>query len=416
MKIKKVVGREIFDSRGLPTIECEITLEDDFVALGSVASGISCGDFEAKELRDGGDRLLGLSVHKAIDVIENTIAKEIIELEPNVVQTDLRLIELDGTERKERLGANTMLAVSYAVARAQAHVAGVDLYELIATIGEATTVSVPYPLFNLINGGLHADNGLCIQEIMVMPVGAKSLRQGMDFTVTLFYMLKEIMEAHGQRLLVGDEGGFTPIVEDPREALDYLMEAMVALDAEDEFHIALDMAATTLYDSKSEKYRWGDKKFTADQMIANYAKLLKTYPIYSIEDGLVFHDKEGWQRMTAQLGEKIQIVGDDLFATDPERIAEGIELQLANAAIIKPNQIGTVTEAIQSIALCQQYGMGTIVSHRSGETEDTFIADLSVGTSSGQFKAGGVSRGERLSKYNQLLRIEDRLVFTLLDE
>ncbi|MGE0009652.1 MAG: phosphopyruvate hydratase [Candidatus Babeliales bacterium] len=416
MKIKKVVGREIFDSRGLPTIECEITLEDDFVALGSAASGISRGDYEAKELRDGGDRLLGLSVHKAIDVIERTIAPEILETEPNVVQSDLRLIELDGTEHKEKLGANTLLAVSYAVCRAQAHVAGVDLYEMIATLSEASTVSVPYPLFNLINGGLHADNGLSLQEILVMPVGAKSLRQGMDFTVTLFYMLKEVMEAHGQRLLVGDEGGFCPIVQDPREALDYLMEAIVALDAEDEFHIALDVAATTLYDAKSEKYQWGDKKYTADQMIDIYAKLLKNYPIYSIEDGLAFHDKEGWQRMTARLGEKIQIVGDDLFATDPERIAEGIELQLANAAIIKPNQIGTVTEAIQSIGLCQQYGMGTIVSHRSGETEDTFIADLSVGTSAGQFKSGGCSRGERLSKYNQLLRIEDRLVFTLLDE
>lgn len=416
MKIKKVVGREIFDSRGLPTIECELTLEDDFVARGSAPSGISRGDYEAKELRDGGDRLLGLSVHKAIEAIERTIAPELIEQEPNVVQSDIRLIELDGTERKEKLGANTMIAVSMAVCRAQAHVAGMDLYELIATISEATTVSVPYPLFNLINGGLHADNGLSIQEILVMPVGAKSFRQGMDFTVTLFYMLKEVMEAHGQRLLVGDEGGFAPIVSDPREALDYLMEAMVALDAEDEFHIALDVAATTLYDAKSEKYRWGDKKCTADQMIEYYAKLLKNYPIYSIEDGLSFHDKEGWQRMTERLGEKIQIVGDDLYATDPERIAEGIELQLSNAAIIKPNQIGTITETIQALSLCQQYGMGTIVSHRSGETEDTFIADLAVGTSAGQFKSGGCTRGERMAKYNQLLRIEDALVFTLLDE
>lgn len=416
MKIKKVVGREIFDSRGMATLECEITLEDDFVALGSVPSGISTGGYEAHELRDGGDRLLGLSVHKAIEVIERTIAPELIELEPNVVQTDLRMIELDGTERKEKLGANTMLAVSYAVCRAQAHVANLDLYEMIATISDSSTVSVPYPLFNLINGGLHADNGLCIQEILVMPVGAKSLREGMDFTATLNYMLKEIMEASDQRLLVGDEGGFAPIVSDPREALDYLMEAIAALDAEDEFHIALDVAATALYDAKNNKYRWGDKQYTADQMIGIYGKLLKNYPIYSIEDGLAFHDKEGWQRMTAALGEKIQIVGDDLFATHPERIAEGIEMQYANAAIIKPNQVGTVTEALQAIGLCQQYGMGTIVSHRSGETEDTFIADLAVGTSAGQFKSGGMTRSENLAKYNQLLRIEDRLVFTLLDE
>ncbi len=416
MKIKKVTAREIFDSRGLPTLECEVTLEDDFVALGSVPQGLSCGDYEDYYLRDGGDRLMGLSVHKAIEVIERTIAPELLETEPNVVQSDLRMIELDGTERKERLGANTMLAVSYAVCRAQAHVAGLDLYEMIATISESSTVTVPYPLFNLINGGVHADNGLSIQEIMVMPVGAKSLRQGMDFTVTLFYMLKEVMESHDQRLLVGDEGGFAPIVSDPCEALDYLMEAIVALDAEEEFHIALDIAAISLYDAKTNKYQWGQKQYTADQMIGIYGKLLKSYPIYSIEDGLAPHDKEGWQRMTAALGEKIQIVGDDLFATHPERIAEGIELQLANAAIIKPNQVGTLTEALQAVGLCQQYGMGTIVSHRSGETEDTFIADLAVGTSAGQFKAGGCSRSEHLAKYNQLLRIEDHLVFTLLEE
>lgn len=416
MKIKKVLAREIFDSRGFPTLECEITLEDDFVVRGSVPSGASRSEFEAVELRDGGDRLLGLSVQKAIEVVQNVIAPLIIGAEPNVVQTDIQMIELDGTERKEKLGANSMLAVGYAVARAQAYMEEVELFELIASISESGTVSVPYPLLNLINGGLHADNNLPIQEIMVMPVGAKSLRQGMDFTVTLSYMLKEVMEANDQRTLVGDEGGFAPIVADAREALDMLMEAIAALDAEDEFHIALDVAASTLYDPKTKKYQWGDDQYTADQMIELYEMLRQNYPIFSIEDGLASHDKEGWQRMTAALGEKIQIVGDDLFATHPQRIAEGIELGLANAAIIKPNQVGTVTEALQAIQLCHEYGMGTIVSHRSGATEDTFIADLAVGTSAGQIKAGGCARGERLAKYNQLLRIEDQLVFTLLDD
>lgn len=415
MKIKKVLAREIFDSRGLPTLECEITLEDDFVVRASVPSGASKGPYEAMVLLDGGDRLLGYSVQKAIEKVEQVIAPLLIGTEPNVVQTDLQLIELDGTPRKEKLGANAMLAVSYAVCRAQAYAEGLELFELIAAISEAGTVSIPYPLFNLVNGGMHADNNLPIQEILVMPIGAKSFRQGLEFTVHLFYMFKEILEASGRRTLVGDEGGFAPMVNDAREVLDMLMEAMIALDADDEFHIALDVAASMLYDPKTKLYQWADDQYTTDQMIVYYAELLKNYPIYSIEDGLGYHDKEGWKRMTATLGEHIQIVGDDLFATHPERIAEGIEQGLANAAIIKPNQVGTVTQAIQALQLCHQYGIGTIASHRSGETADTFIADFAVGTSVGQIKAGGCSRGERMAKYNQLLRIEDLLVLDLLE-
>lgn len=417
MKIKKIVGSEIFDSRGIPTLEVALFLEDGQHVTASVPSGLSRGSYEAAELRDGGKRLFGFGLTKAIDMLDREIAPILIEKEPDVVVLDLEMIARDGTADKSNLGANTMLAASIAVLKAQAAINGVEPYELIARLCGVESVTMPYPFFNVINGGVHADNRLHVQEFMVVPVNLPTFRAAMEAGVTLFHELKEVLHSHGKSTAVGDEGGFAPECESEVEAFDYLMEAIERTKQHCSAHfvLAIDVAASQFYDAKIKKYEWYGAVLAADDLIGMYEQWVAQYPIYSIEDGLGEHDTAGWHRMMKKIGENVQLVGDDLFATNPERIFAGIEQELATAAIIKPNQIGTVTEALQAITLCKEHGMNVIVSHRSGETNDPFIADLALGSNAGALKAGGCSRGERLAKYNHLLRIEDALVLSALN-
>jgi enolase len=417
MKIRKVIGRELYDSRGWPTVGCEIVLDNGASVYSSVPSGLSRGRYEAYELRDGGKRLFGKGVLKAIEHIDLVIAPELIGREPDALTMDFRLLELDGTPEKSYLGANAMLAVSMALYRAQALVEEVQLYELIAYTLGAESVSLPFPLFNVINGGKHAYNKLTIQECMIVPVGASNFREAMEIGVTLFHCLKQVLERHGQQLIIGDEGGFAPLVTSDTQALDYLMEAIEKLLLEDEKQcvIALDMAASGWYDSTVKKYYLHGRSYTNDELLSWYQELVEAYPIYSIEDGLAEDDLEGWRLMAQVLEPRVQIVGDDLFATNPHRVAKGVEESLANAVIIKPNQIGTVTEALQVARMCKNYNLQAIASHRSGETEDSFIADFAVGISAGQFKGGGLCYSDRMAKYNRLLTIEDTLSLSLFD-
>ena len=414
MKIAKVTGREIFDSRGIPTIECELWLENGIAVRSSVPSGTSRGSFEATELRDGGKRLMGKGVSKAIDKIENIIAPILIDKEPEVVEMDMNMIELDGTENKSNLGANTMLAVSMAVLRAQAVINETEVYEFIAHLCNQSSVSIPFPMFNVLNGGLHADNTLQMQEIMIVPTGAQSFRESFELATCVFQALRTLLIKKGHCVGVGYEGGFTPQLTDVHEALDLVMEAIAITKTTSQMKLSVDVAANQFFDPSTQKYNWQGSKLTADKMIEYYVKLAKDYPLYSIEDGLSESDWEGWQALTKKMGDKVQIVGDDIFVTNPYRISQGIEDSVATAAVIKPNQIGTITETLQAINLCKEHGMQVVISHRSGETEDTFIVDLAVGTSAGHIKAGGPSRGERIAKYNQLLRIEDALMMSLL--
>lgn len=414
MKITKLTGREVYDSRGLPALECELWLDDSVVVRSSVPSGLSCGSHEAYELRDKGQRLMGKGVSQAVDKLEHVIAPSLIGSEPEVVELDMRMIEIDGTENKSNLGANVILAASIAVARAQALVNEIELYELIASLCDLNSISVPYPMFNIINGGMHADTSLPIQEIMIIPAGAQTFRESMELSEEVFHALKTILRKNGKRVALGDEGGYAPDFSDVRQAFDMVMEALELTGGRSRAFLAFDIAASHVYDHNTNKYRWYDNMLDTDKMIAMYSSWVEAYPVYSIEDGLVEHDIVGWQTLTQTLKDKVQIIGDDLFVTNPYRIVQGIEQELATASIIKPNQIGTVTETLQAINLCKEHGMQVVVSHRSGETEDNFIVDLAVGTSAGHLKAGGLARGENISKYNQLLRIEDSLMMSLL--
>lgn len=416
MKIIKIQGREIFDSRGMPALECEITLSNGHKVRASVPSGASRGIHEAVELRDGDpDRLCGKGLLKPIDTIEHVIAPVLIGNIPQVYTTDRYMIDLDCTPDKSRLGANTLLAVSVAVLRAQAYVERLELYECIAHLYSADAVMLPIPLFNMINGGAHADNNLRIQEFMVAPLGAKNFRHAVEQATLVFHALKRLLRDAGKRVCVGDEGGFAPDFEHDVEALDFLVSAIDEVGDRDMFKIALDVAASEFYDPEQRIYKWHDKEYSSEQMIVLYKELLNYYPIYSIEDGLAQDDWDGWMTLNRTLGQAVQIVGDDLFVTSRSRILHGVKTHAANGAIIKPNQIGTVSETLEAIQTCQEHGMATIVSHRSGETNDSFIADLAVGTSTGQIKAGSCSRGERMAKYNRLLRIEDQLITGLLE-
>jgi enolase len=414
MKITKVHAREIFDARGVPTIECQLFLEDDFYVTSSVPAGISTSSYEAKELRDGGTRLQGMGVRKAITVIEDIIAPAIIGKEPDVVVMDQIMVALDDTPDKSKLGANAMLAVSIAVVKAQAALHGFELYEFIAQLCGHESVILPFPLFNMIAGGVHTDNNLLTQEFLIVPMGAKNFREVIEYGVEFFYTLKDLLKKRNYQSLIGIEGGFAPMLENDIQAFDLLTEAIEKMNGSDFFKIAIDVAASHLYDAKTNLYTWYGKTYNSTELISSYQKLVEHYPICSIEDGIQEHDLEGWATLTETLGKKVQIIGDDIFATDPGRIYQGIIKQLATGAIIKPNQIGTITETLQAIAVCQEHGFTTIISHRSGETNDDFIADLAVGTNAGQIKAGGLSRGERLAKYNRLLTIEDELALSLL--
>ncbi len=414
MKITNVKAREIFDSRGMPTLECQIFLDHDHYVLASVPSGMSRGIHEAVELRDGGSRLFGKGVLKASQIIETVFAPQLIGTSPDLLVIDTFMIEADGTVNKAKYGANSMLAVSMAVAKAQALSEHMELYECIAHLYGAQTVMLPYPLFNVINGGIHADNNLFFQEFMILPIGGSNFRESLELGALFFYELKVLLKKTNKPIVYGDEGGIASSFESEYEALDMITEVIARIGDGNLFRIALDVAASEFYNVTTHCYDLHDEFLTSEELVALYAKLIQTYPIFSIEDGLAQDDWQGWMHMKSVLGDTIQLVGDDLFATSAQRIKHGVMVDAANAVIIKPNQVGTITETLQTIQFCFEQGLNTIISHRSGETEDTFIADLAVGTSAGQIKAGGLSRSERLAKYNRLLRIEDTLLSSML--
>ncbi len=406
--IVEVRGREVLDSRGNPTVEAEVLLESGAVGRAIVPSGASTGEREALELRDNDPkRFHGKGVLKAVENINTVIAKEIRGMEAlNQTEIDKKLIELDGTENKSRLGANAILAVSMAVARASAEELGIPLFMYL---GGANARRLPVPLMNVINGGAHADNPLDFQEFMIVPVCGASFKEALRAGVEVFHTLKKVLKEKGFNTNVGDEGGFAPELSSTEEALDILMlsiERAGYKPGEDVF-LALDVASSELYENGT--YRVEGKTLSSDDMIKLYEKLIEKYPVVSIEDPLSENDWEGWKNLTDALGDKVQLVGDDLFTTNPKVLKEGIKRGVANSILIKLNQIGTVTETLETIMLAKENGYTTIVSHRSGETEDTFISHLAVAVNSGQIKTGSASRTDRIAKYNELLRIEEFL-------
>ncbi len=417
LMIESVYGREVLDSRGNPTVEVEVTLEGGFLGRAIVPSGASTGAFEAVELRDGDkSRYLGKGVSKAVDNVNDIIAPEIEGMNAlDQTAIDKIMIELDGTPNKGKLGANAILGVSLAVARAAAEALGTSLY---GYLGGVNTKELPVPMMNILNGGKHADNSVNIQEFMIMPVGATSFKEALRMCAEVFHNLKSVLKERGLATSVGDEGGFAPNLSKDEEALQVIVEAIkkAGYKPGDDFKIAMDAAATEMYDEAKKKgeegkyYFWKTgEMFTVDEMIAYWEDLVSKYPIISLEDGLAEEDWEGWKKLTDRLGSKIQIVGDDLFVTNTERLAKGIKLGVANSILIKVNQIGTLTETLDAIKMANRAGYTAIVSHRSGETEDTTIADLVVAVNAGQIKTGAPSRTDRVCKYNQLMRIEEEL-------
>ncbi|MCD6098848.1 phosphopyruvate hydratase [bacterium] len=409
-EIIDIYAREILDSRGNPTIAVEVLLEDGTVGSAAVPSGASTGVHEALELRDNDpSRYKGKGVLKAVENVNEVIADDIIGLEAcDQPQIDRVLIELDGTENKEKLGANAILGVSMAVARAAANFLEMPLYMYL---GGTTARTLPIPFLNLINGGKHAGEKLDIQEFMIAPVKAGSFREAMRWASEIFHTIKSILEKDGHQTTVGDEGGFAPDLKDNREAIEYILSGIEKAGykpGEDVF-IALDAAASNFYDGRKKLYRFEGKTLSSDEMIEYYKQVVSKYPIISIEDGLAEDDWDGWKALTDELGEKVQLVGDDLFVTNIKRIKEGVTRGVANSVLIKPNQIGTVTETIEAAMWTLRRGYNAMVSHRSGETSDAFIADLAVALGTGQIKSGSVSRSERLAKYNRLMQIEDEL-------
>lgn len=421
VEIVEVFAREIMDSRGNPTVETEVVVKRQgkgrFIGCAAVPSGASTGRFEAVELRDGDKRYSGAGVKKAVSHINDKIAKELVGRNAlNQKKIDERLIEMDGTENKKRLGANALLGVSMAVAKAAAAALELPLY---LYLGGVYAHQLPVPMMNILNGGKHAENTVDFQEFMIMPVHAPSFAEGLRICSEVYHTLKRLLKEKDLFTGVGDEGGFAPDLKDAREVLTYLMEAVkeAGYKPGDDICFAMDVAASELYQEDSGMYYFpgeskmrGEKILRDDQeMIAYYEKLLEEFPIFSIEDGLAEDDWEGWKKMTERLGDKIQLVGDDLFVTNPKRLEAGIKVPAGNAILIKVNQIGTVSEAMEAIKIAQRAGYKTVISHRSGETEDTFIADLAVAVNAGQIKTGAPCRSERVAKYNQLLRIEQEL-------
>ncbi len=415
--IEGIGAREILDSRGNPTIEVEVYTEGDFVGRAAVPSGASTGAFEACELRDGDKkRYMGQGVLKAVENVNGEIAEELLGF--NVLDQpyiDKTLIKLDGTKDKSRLGANATLAVSIACAKAAAAALGQSLYNYI---GGANAKKLPVPMMNIINGGKHADNSISCQEFMIMPVGAKSFSEGLRWCSEVFHTLKKILKEKGYSTAVGDEGGFAPNLSEDEEAVKIILEAIerAGFKAKEDFCIALDPASTEMYEAAKEKgesgkyYFWKtDKMLSRGEMVEFWADWASKYPIISIEDGMAEEDWEGWDMLTQRLGNKIQLVGDDLFVTNTERLKKGIKLGVANSILIKVNQIGTLTETLDAIETANRAGYTAVTSHRSGETEDTTIADIAVATNSGQIKTGAPSRSDRTAKYNRLLRIEEEL-------
>ncbi|NLX70110.1 MAG: phosphopyruvate hydratase [Clostridiales bacterium] len=409
--ILDVIAREILDSRGNPTVEVEVYLEGGAVGRAAVPSGASTGAFEAVELRDGDkSRYLGKGVQKAVDNVNNIIAEEIIGMDAlDQVGIDKLMIELDGTPNKSKLGANAILGVSLAVAKAAANQLGIPLYQYI---GGVNAKVMPVPMMNILNGGEHADNTVDIQEFMIMPVGAKSFREALRMCAEVFHSLKSVLKDKGYSTAVGDEGGFAPDLKTNEEAIEVILEAVekAGYKPGDDIRIAIDAAATELYGEDGKYHFPGEGVVrTVEELVDYYVKLVDKYPIISLEDGVAEEDWEGWKLLTEKLGDRIQLVGDDLFVTNTERLAKGIDLGVANSILIKVNQIGTLTETLDAIQMANRAGYTAVVSHRSGETEDTTIADLVVAVNAGQIKTGAPSRTDRVAKYNQLLRIEQQL-------
>jgi len=406
--IEAIGAREILDSRGNPTVEVEIELEDGTQARAAVPSGASTGAFEAAELRDGDKkRYLGKGVLKAVDFVNNELAPAIEGMDAQDQRLiDNELIKLDGTPNKSRLGANSILGVSLAVAKASAESADLSLFRYI---GGPNAHVLPIPMMNILNGGAHADTNVDIQEFMIAPIGAETFRESLRWGAEIYHALKAVLKKRGLATSVGDEGGFAPNLESNRAALDLIIESIEAAGFKPgkEIGLAMDVAATEFHDNG--KYKFEGSMRTSEEMIAYYAELVSAYPIVSIEDPLNEEDWAGWKSMTASLGSKIQIVGDDLFVTNPIRLAKGIETDTANALLVKVNQIGTLTETLDAVNLAHGANYRSMMSHRSGETEDVTIADLAVATNCGQIKTGAPSRTERVAKYNQLLRIEEEL-------
>ena len=417
LEIEDVFAREILDSRGNPTVEVEVLVEGGFVGRAAVPSGASTGAYEAVELRDGDkSRYLGKGVSKAVENVNEIIAPEIVGMNVfDQILIDKAMIELDGTPNKGKLGANAILGVSLAVAKAAAEALGLSLYQYI---GGTNSKVLPVPMMNIINGGKHADNSVTIQEFMIMPVGASSFKQALQWCAEVFHNLKSVLKSKGYSTAVGDEGGFAPNLKSDEEAIQVILEAVekAGFKPGEQFRIAIDAAATEMYEEakangKEGQYYWWkiDKYMTKEEMVAFWEDMVKKYPIISLEDGVAEDDWDAWKLLTDKLGDKIQLVGYDLFVTNTERLKKGIEKGIANSILIKVNQIGTLTETLEAIEMANRAGYTAVTSHRSGETEDATIADIAVATNSGQIKTGAPSRTDRVAKYNQLLRIEEEL-------
>ena len=411
MSIITAIGaREILDSRGNPTIEVEVLLADDSFGRAAVPSGASTGAFEAHESRDGDKkRYLGKGVQNAVKAVVEKIDEELVDFDATDQRlVDAALIAIDGTANKSKLGANAILGVSLANSRAAAESCNLPLYRYL---GGSNAFVLPVPLMNIINGGAHADNGVDIQEFMIVPLGAETFSEALRWGTEVYHTLKKLLSDKNLATGLGDEGGFAPDLPTNRAALDLISEAigLAGYKLGSEIALALDVASTEFYSEATGKYTFEGKELSASDMIAYYEELLANYPLVSIEDPLAEDDWAGWTEITAKLGAKVQLVGDDLYVTNPERLQKGIDLKAGNAILVKVNQIGTLTETMDAVSLAQREGMKAIISHRSGETEDTFIADLAVATNAGQIKTGAPARSERVAKYNQLLRIEEEL-------
>jgi len=411
-EITDIFAREILDSRGNPTIEVEVWLSSGIMGRAAVPSGASTGEHEAVELRDGDkSRYDGKGVLKAVENVIEVIEPEIVEMDAtDQVMIDKILIELDGTENKSKLGANAILGVSLAVAKAAAEALGLTLYQYIGGVNAKT---LPVPMMNILNGGQHADNNVDLQEFMVMPVSAPSFSEGLRMGAEVFHSLKKVLKGKGYNTAVGDEGGFAPNLKSNEEALQVIMEAIekAGYKPGEDIFLALDVASSEIYDSENKLYvlESENRSLSAEEIVDYYAQLIKTYPIISIEDGHAEDDWDGWKIATEKLGKKVQLVGDDLFVTNTKRLQRGIESHIGNSVLIKVNQIGTLTETLDCINMAHRAGYTTVISHRSGETEDSTIADIAVAVNAGQIKTGSSSRSDRIAKYNQLLRIEEFL-------
>jgi enolase len=407
--IELVVAREVLDSRGNPTLECEVLLEDGSTGRAIVPSGASTGQFEAVELRDGGERYGGKGVRKAVANVNDTIASALIGEEAlEQREIDRMLLELDGTPNKASLGANAVLGVSMAVARAAADALGIELFRYL---GGASAYVLPVPMMNVLNGGAHADNDVDFQEFMIVPVGAASFAEGLRTGAEVYHALKGVLGSRGLSTGIGDEGGFAPNLPGNEAALELLVDAIgkAGFEPGAEVALAMDPATTELYKGGSYELKGDKRTLSSDEMVQLWTELVDRYPIVSIEDGLAEDDWAGWAALTAAIGDRVQLVGDDLFVTNVERVRRGLAEKSANSVLVKVNQIGTLSETFDTVELAQRNGWTTVISHRSGESEDTFIADLAVATNAGQIKTGAPARTDRVAKYNQLLRIEEAL-------